>query len=114
MPDGFWGCLCGEKYFQYILILASVLFALYHEALVVYREDDCRECKMSWVRIYRGQKFSFNSLLYLEWNVKNCFVKHIKLQKVLKIKKNNFTSLLKNKQLKNSLNFAIKRKNPTL
>ena len=29
------GCLCGEKYFQGVLILASVLFVIYREALVV-------------------------------------------------------------------------------
>ena len=71
--------LCREKYFQGILILVSVLFEFYRKAVVVKREDACRECKRWWVRIPPGTKFVFHILLYLEWNclVKNCFVKHI-------------------------------------
>ena len=35
MPDGIWLGAFVEKYFQGVLILASVLFVLYREALVV-------------------------------------------------------------------------------
>ena len=35
MPDGIWRVPYVEKYFQAIFILASVLFVLYREALVV-------------------------------------------------------------------------------
>ena len=37
----------------------------------------CRECRMSWVRIPLRAKFVFHILLYLEWNVKNYYVKLI-------------------------------------
>ena len=37
MPDGIWLGAFVEKYFQGVLILASVLFVLDHEALVVER-----------------------------------------------------------------------------
>ena len=37
MPDGIWFGAFVEKYFQGVLILASVLFVLYREALVVER-----------------------------------------------------------------------------
>ena len=37
MPDGIWLGAFVEKYFQGVLILASVLFVLYREALVVER-----------------------------------------------------------------------------
>ena len=37
MPDGIWLGVFVEKYFQGVLILASVLFVLYREALVVER-----------------------------------------------------------------------------
>ena len=37
VPDGIWIGAFVEKYFQGVLILASVLFVLYREALVVER-----------------------------------------------------------------------------
>ena len=67
-----------EKYFQGFLILASVLFVLYHEALVVERLRRLPRMQEVLVRIPPRAKFGFHNLLYLiEWNVKNRFVKLI-------------------------------------
>ena len=74
--------LC-KKYFKSIFILASMLYVLYREALVVQREDACCKCRRTWVTIPPRQN-CFLHLTLLERNVKNCFVKLIQTFKINK------------------------------
>ena len=78
------GCLCRDKYFKAITIFVSVLFNLYRDALVVYRENACANAGDLGFEFHREQ-ICVSILLYwveckelfwktniklLEWNSK--------------------------------------------
>ena len=76
-----------EKYFQGVLILASVLFVLYREALVVERLRRLpRMQEVVGSNLTEG-KICFHNLLYfIEWSGKKLFCKTTKSIKIIKTK----------------------------
>ena len=77
--SGMW-CLCREKYFQIILILASVLFVLYREALVVRRLPRMQEVVSSNPT---ESKICFSHFTLFRVECKELFCKTIKIFTVL-------------------------------